>query len=311
MPPSVHGSSVAAPAQHSAVPHRGVRVVRRSGAERTAWERELRLFVGASLALALVGLILWPFDARTVGGAPLWLKPIKFGISNAIFAASLGWYLRWLPQREDLARRAARVTVVVLTVENVLIALQAARGVRSHFNASTPFDAVVVSLMGIAITTLMIVSARVLVALCRARFEDASWKWIVRGGFALTLLGASVGGIMTQPSAAQITTLRTTYTAPVIGGHTVGAPDGGPSMPVTGWSTSHGDLRVPHFAGLHAMQLLPLAFLALARGVTSPRRRLWMARLVTLSYAAVILLLLLQALRGESVTSSGVTMLVR
>ncbi|MES2521275.1 MAG: hypothetical protein V4617_01160 [Gemmatimonadota bacterium] len=303
MPPSVHGSSVAAPAQHLAIHHGAADLVRRSGGELAAWERELRIFAGASLALALIGLILWPLDARTIGGAPAWLKPIKFGISNAIFAASLGWYLRWIPQPGDLARRAARVTVVVLTIENVLIALQAARGVRSHFNASTPFDAAVVSMMGIAITTLMIVSVRVLVALCRTRFEDAAWKWIVRAGFAITLIGASFGGIMTQPSAAQITTLRTTYAAPVIGGHTVGAPDGGPSMPVTGWSTTHGDLRVPHFAGLHAMQLLPLVFLALARGVASPRRRLWMARVVTISYAGLVLLLLVQALRGESVAA--------
>jgi hypothetical protein len=52
---------------------------------------------------------------------------------------------------------------------------------------------------------------------------------------------------------------------PIIAAHTVGAPDGGPGLSGTGWSTEHGDLQLPHFMGLHALQVLPLINFALSR----------------------------------------------
>ncbi|WP_165977887.1 hypothetical protein [Nonomuraea diastatica] len=34
-------------------------------------------------------------------------------------------------------------------------------------------------------------------------------------------------------------------------------------MPITNWSTAGGDLRVPHFIGLHSVQVFVLAVLVL------------------------------------------------
>ena len=84
------------------------------------------------------------------------------------------------------------------------------------------------------------------------------------------------------------------------GGHTVGAPDGGPGMPVTGWSLEHGDLRVAHFVGLHALQVLPLAAWLLHRYATALSRTA-ATRLVvifTVAYAGLVVLLAAQAQRG-------------
>jgi hypothetical protein len=92
----------------------------------------------------------------------------------------------------------------------------------------------------------------------------------------------------------------------MLGAHTVGAPDGGPGLPLTGWSTTAGDLRVPHFVGLHALQVLPLfalALVALAPRLTRLREERVRVRLVltaAVSHTGLVAVLLWQALRGQS-----------
>ena len=91
---------------------------------------------------------------------------------------------------------------------------------------------------------------------------------------------------------------------PVVGAHSVGVEDGGPGLPVTNWSTVGGDLRVPHFFGLHALQALPLVGILLRSfgqsWVCSTHRiaLVWTAGLASIG---LVLLLTWQALRGQPV----------
>jgi putative copper export protein len=95
----------------------------------------------------------------------------------------------------------------------------------------------------------------------------------------------------------------------VAGAHTVGAPDGGPGLPGTGWSVDHGDLRVPHFVGLHALQALPLFALWLRRRRLPDRVRVRLTGVAAASYAALFGILVWQALRGQSLMSADAAML--
>jgi hypothetical protein len=107
------------------------------------------------------------------------------------------------------------------------------------------------------------------------------------------------------PTPAQSQRLQAGEQVTAIGAHSVGVEDGGAGLLLLGWSTEGGDLRVPHFVGLHAMQILPLiGWLLTRRGVQqriSARGRLYFVWITGLTYLGLIVLLTWQALRGQSV----------
>ena len=78
---------------------------------------------------------------------------------------------------------------------------------------------------------------------------------------------------------------------------------------MTGWSREHGDLRVPHFIGLHALQALALIAVGLRRWRRPQALRVRAILAATTSYASLFLLLLWEALRGQSVVAPDATAL--
>ena len=269
------------------------------------------VFMLGVLVVSLVGLIV---DPRIVTGAPVWLKPVKFAISTSIYMLTLAWVFTLLPEWPRTRRGVGWLTAAVMVLEVGIIDLQAWRGTTSHFNVGTVFDGVLFTIMGAAIVVQTLTSIAVAVALWRQRFEDAALGWALRWGMVITILGAFTGGMMTRPTSTQLDEVRATGRMPISGAHTVGAPDGGPGLPGTGWSTDHGDVRVPHFLGLHAIQVLPLFALALRRRHAGRRYvaaafrrpgptevgRVRMVLVAASSYGAFFAILLSQALRGQS-----------
>ena len=258
------------------------------------------LLMLVAAALSVIGVFA---DPRIITGAPAWLKPFKFAISIAIYSLTLAWIFGVLSGWPRVRRIVGWTTAIVFVLELAIIDAQAWRGTTSHFNSATMLDRVLFIVMGSAIMVQTLVSIAVAVALWRQRFADRALGWALRFGMTLTIAGALVGPLMTRPTAEQLARVRATGHLPIVGAHTVGAPDGGPGVPVTGWSREHGDLRVPHFVGLHAIQALALFAVVLRRWRRPEFVHVRAVFAAAGSYAVLLLLLLWEALRGKSVVT--------
>lgn len=267
------------------------------------WRNSPPLVVAAiAMLVALLPFVAGIFlDPRTITGVPAWLKPAKFAISTAIYSLTLAWVFGAIPAWPRTRRVVGWTTAFVFAVEVAIIALQAWRGTTSHFNVSSPLNAVLFGVMGTLIFVQTVASAAVAVALWRQHgFHDHAMGWAMRLGMALTLVGAATGGLMTRPTPAQLDQVQGSHVMTLSGAHTVGAPDGGPGLPGVGWSTEHGDVRVPHFIGLHALQVLPLFVVALRRRDVTESGRVRAVLAAGIAYAGFYATLLAQALRGQS-----------
>ncbi|WP_405689123.1 hypothetical protein [Streptomyces sp. NBC_00057] len=243
-------------------------------------------------------------DDRVLAGSAIWFKPFKFAVSFIVYALALAWMLTLVTRGRRVGWWAGTVVALSSLGEMVIITGQVIRGKRSHFNHATPFDETLFSAMAVTVVVLWTGTLVIAVLLMRARTADRAAARAIRSGVLLALVGAGFGFLMTQPTPGQ-RAAGDLDTADVIGAHSVGVPDGGPSMPLTGWSTTGGDLRIPHFVGMHALQLLPLFLLALVAlaprfpRLRDPQVRLRLVLVASGAYAAVVALVTWQALRGQ------------
>lgn len=235
----------------------------------------LSWFGWTCLIAAIALLLLMPFYSVEVLGINSLIKPTKFLLSSVIFSWTMGWLLYYL-EDQGKVRVFSWVVVLVLSFEDIYIAWQAFLGQLSHFNISTPFHNAMFGLMGLAIGIMTLWTAYMGILFFRkTRIELAkTYLWSIRLGILLFVLFAFEG-----------------YAMGAILAHTVGAPDGGEGLPFVNWSTTHGDLRIAHFLGMHALQIIPLAGYYLLRKLPA-------LLLFALLYLAFVTIILLQASRG-------------
>jgi hypothetical protein len=265
---------------------------------RKIWSNSPLLAATSLLMLAafLFSLAAMYLDPRTITGVPAWLKPAKFAISTTIYTGTLAWLFGYITVWPRFKRAMGAAIAAVVVLEVAIIDMQAARGTTSHFNVGTAIDAALWAIMAAAILVLWLASVGVVVVLFRQRFADPAWGWALRLGMLISVVGAGLGGVMTRPTPAQLESLARHEQVMAIGSHTVGAPDGGPGLPVLGWSSRHGDLRIPHFFGLHGLQIIPLV-----AWLTQRRRTPAGVFALAGGYLALIALLTWQALAGRPI----------
>jgi len=238
-------------------------------------------FILLFFVLAVISI----FDATQILGINRWIKPMKFASSIAIFLLTVAVFLSFVRGYESSKLIVAWTMILTMIGEMIVIVLQAARGTTSHFNTATGLDGALFGLMGtlIALNTLAAIYLLFLYFVAEINLP-APIVWGVRLGMILFLMASVEGGVMLSQSS-----------------HSVGAADGGAGLPFVNWSSEAGDLRVAHFIGLHAMQILPVAALAFVwlQDYFRQLNPTILTFVLALVYFAAFNFLFLQAMRGQ------------
>ncbi|GIH19478.1 hypothetical protein Raf01_76500 [Rugosimonospora africana] len=259
------------------------------------WHRPLMVLVCVMAVCGVVSAVGIFADSRVLTGVPIWVKPFKFSVSLALYGATLAWMLSLLPRRSRVAEWAGTVIVAMAAVEMVVIVGQVLRGTTSHYNETTPLNALLWKVMGIAIGMLFISHFVIGIAVLRRPIADRVAGYAVRLGLGLSLLGMLAAVPMVLPT-------QEPDIEGIAGAHSVGVPDGGPGLPLVGWSTTGGDLRIGHFVGLHGLQALPILAILLSRFLGTRLDERSQVRLLTVAgaaYGVLTVLVTWQALRGQ------------
>lgn len=229
--------------------------------------------------LCATGIVFCVFKIYTteveVLGINAWIKPFKFYLSSLVFVWSMAWYLGYL-KSSGLVAVYSWVVIVVLAFELIYISWQAGRGELSHFNVSTAFYSTMFGLMGVAITIMTLFTLVIGILFFQQPLNlPAGYLWGIKLGILLFVIFALAGGLM----GSQLS-------------HTVGAPAGGPGLRLLNWSVTHGDLRVAHFIGMHALQVLPI----LGYYIFTTQKSIW---IISSLYFLLSIGVLIMALQGK------------
>ncbi|MEV6772055.1 hypothetical protein AB0N05_25855 [Nocardia sp. NPDC051030] len=276
--------------------------------------RPLLATTAGMTVLAVVSLCAMAFDDRMLLNESVWLKSLKFAFAFALYTGTLAWLLSFPHRGQRLTWWMGTAFAVTATADVGFIAVQAARGTFSHFNN---YDTDTVNVIGqhvfqYGVPGLFLANLVIALMLSWQKITDLPTTRAIHYGLGIAVVGMALAYFMGYGGKQEVTDA---YGKPVtlISGHTIinGQPvvrDGLGEMPVSHWSTVGGDMRIPHFVGLHGIQILILAALVLARlapqvpWLRSERARADLIRVLAVGYAGLLGTLLWQALRGQPVT---------
>ncbi|GII93414.1 hypothetical protein Ssi02_36450 [Sinosporangium siamense] len=260
--------------------------------------------------LTLLSAVALFVDDRLLMGESVWVKPMKFGFAMGVYGLTLAWLLSKLSKGRRFGWWLGTVFAVAGLLDVGAVTYAAAHGTFSHFNTNAePVAQTVRTVFSIGVAPLLLITLIIAVLVLIQRTGDRAMTRALRAGLGLAVASMGVALWLSNSAGATPRTVTDANGNQVSmkGGHGIGDPDGN-GMFLTNWSTTGGDLRVPHFVGLHAIQVLLL--IAAILGVLATRHG-WLrdervrARLVGvagLGYTGVFAALTWQAKRGIPVT---------
>lgn len=224
----------------------------------------------------LICLLLSKYSNLQVLGVSAWSKPFKFFISVSIFAFTMALYLAFLDNQKQVVNYCLSF-IVFLSIELLMITIQAARGKKSHYNIDTPLDRIIFALMGLSITVILLHTIYITSLFFIQKQFNASDEMILAIKLSLVIMV-----IFMFEGYIMISLFK----------HTLGMEDGTKGITALNWSKDYGDLRVAHFFGMHALQIIPVLTLILA----NTKRDVY---IISVLYFAFVTFTLLQAWQGR------------
>ncbi|MBD3750677.1 MAG: hypothetical protein IE931_14415 [Sphingobacteriales bacterium] len=232
------------------------------------------------LGIALLFLVFSKTTTTQVYGVNAYFKPFKFAFSTFLFAWAMAWYCYYLPSFN--VGFFNWTVIVLLGFEIVYIAIMASKGLTSHYNLSTPFYATMFSVMALAATLLTFYTAYVGFLFFSHSFPDLPnyYVWAIRLGILIFVVFSFEGFAMGSKLS-----------------HTVGAINDNSNWFIVGWSKTAGDLRVSHFIGMHALQVLPILSFYILKNTKA-------TIIISILYGLLAFVTLVQALQGKPLFTS-------
>lgn len=203
-----------------------------------------------------------------------WRKPVVFGLSFGMLSLTVAWVLRLLPHKRRGWIPTVLIGVFSLT-EVTVITLQKWRGVPSHFNTATDFDANVFGIMAISVVLVVVGLVLLLVWVLLQFRGNGGERLAVIIGLVSLLAAGYIGSDIISAGQAQLAATGEIPYEVVFG--------------------AEGSAKLSHFVGMHLIQ-----FLAVLAIITPERRRTALVALGSVGGVATFVSVTLTAYAGES-----------
>jgi len=234
------------------------------------------------LVFSAVCIVLTRYSNTQVYNVNAWYKPFKFAFSTFLFVWAMAWYCYYLPNFNIKLFNWS--VIILLGFEIFYIAFQAGKGQLSHYNVSTPVYSALYSMMALAASIVTLYTAYVGILFFTNSFPELPdyYLWAIRMGIIIFVIFSFEGFAMGSRL-----------------NHSVGALNENSNLFILGWSKTVGDLRVSHFIGMHALQVLPVLSYYVLKNTK-------LTIVLSIIYFLLALSTLIQALKGRPLINAKI-----